>query len=284
LGTPEGYGGRRRTPCGAGAKAAAPRIATTAVVPVPRRFLGLDLAWSRRNPSGVAALDESGRVIDARADVGDDAELLVWIRRHLAPTTVLGIDMPTIVPNETGMRPCERELAQDFRRFHAAPHPANRGRFPDGGRARALLDALEVDGVAERLDLPAGTFGRYAFEVFPHPSLVRLFDLPAIFRYKKKSRPWPGVLAEWSRYRAALASLEDADPPLVLGDAVPSEPSARGYKRFDDLLDAVTCAYIASFLWRHGTVGPETRIYGDLAGGYIAIPNRKKIAREADRE
>jgi predicted RNase H-like nuclease len=239
-----------------------------------RRFLGLDLAWSRTNPSGAAELDEDGYVLDARADLGDDAEILAWIRTRLAPTTILGIDMPTIVPNATGMRRCERELGRDFRAYHAAPHPSNRLRFPDGGRARSLLDALRADGVVERLDLPARITGRYAFEVFPHPSLVRLFDLPAIFRYKKKSRPWPAVLAEWDRYRAALVTLAAADPALHLGSIVPAAANARGYKRFDDLLDAVTCAYVARFFWRWGTAPPHARVYGDLTDGYIAIPDR----------
>ncbi len=197
---------------------------------------------------------------------------------------MLGLDMPTTVPNPTGMRRCERELARDFRAYHAAPHPSNRMRFPDGGRARALLDALATDRVTERLDLPPQTPGRFAFEVFPHPSLVRLFSLPAIFRYKKKSRPWPQVLSEWRRYRTALGSLELAVPPLVLEGSVPHEAAIRGYKRFDDLLDAITCAYVASYLWQWGTASPYARVYGDLAEGYIAIPDGPVIRRPSDRE
>ncbi len=225
-------------------------------------------------------LDERGHVLEARADLGDDADVLRFVRAHLAPVVVIGIDMPTIVPNETGMRPCERELARDFRAFHAGPHPSNRKRFPDGGRAAALLTALVHDGVSERLDLPPRTNGRHAFEVFPHPSLVRLFDLPRIFRYKKKARPWPEVLAEWGRYRAALATLAHADPPLHLGSAVPAVAESRAYKRFDDLIDAVTCAYVASFLWRWGTAAPHARVYGNLTDGYIAIPDRALIVSE----
>jgi predicted RNase H-like nuclease len=229
-------------------------------------------------------LDEAGRVRALRTDLGSDEDILGWVRSNLAATTFVGVDMPTLIPNEFGMRRCERELARDFRRYHAAPHPANRARFPDGGRARALLDALSADGFAERLDLAPASAGRFAFEVFPHPSLVRLFDLPAIFRYKKKQRPWPAVLAEWSRYRAALASLEEADPPLVLGELVPAAPERRGYKRFDDLLDAVTCAYVAAFLWRWGSAPPHARVYGDLTDGYIAIPDRAVIAGDLGRE
>ena len=235
-------------------------------------FLGLDLAWSAGNPSGLAALDVAGNVIDARADLVDDAAILDWVRGHLAPTTVLGIDMPTIVPNATGSRRCERELAVDFRAGHAAPHPANRRRFPDGGRARRLLDALRDDGVAERLDVRPRTVGRFAFEVFPHPAHLRLFARPTIFRYKKKARPWPGVLAEWARYRAALGSLRVADPPLLVPAWIPVRVGARGYKRWDDLLDALSCAYIAAYLWRWGTAEPHARIYGDLHDGYIVVP------------
>ncbi|MBD5605302.1 MAG: DUF429 domain-containing protein [Candidatus Eremiobacteraeota bacterium] len=275
FGTKATYGGFAAPPSAAAAAAKGEgRIA---------RFIGLDLAWSTRNPSGGAVLDENGRVLEARADLGDDADVVAFVRAHLAETAVLGIDMPTIVPNETGMRPCERELARDFRTYHAAPHPSNRQRFPDGGRARRMLDVLAADGVRERLDLAPRAAGRHAFEVFPHPSLVRLFALPAIIRYKKKARPWPGVLAEWARYRAALAGLAGADPPLVLGPAVPAVAETRGYKRFDDLLDAVTCAYVASFLWRWGCAPPHTRVYGDLVHGYIAIPDRPVVGDEAIR-
>jgi predicted RNase H-like nuclease len=252
--------------------------------PVIATFIGLDLAWSERNPSGGAVIDEAGRVLTARADLGGDQEILTFVRAHLAETTVLGLDMPTIVPNPTGMRRCERELARDFRAYHAAPHPSNRMRFPDGGRARALLDALAPERVVERLDLAPQTPGRYAFEVFPHPSLVRLFALPAIFRYKKKSRPWPDVLAEWSRYRTALGSLEDAVPPLVLEGKVPCVAESRGYKRFDDLLDAITCAYVASYLWYWGAASPFARVYGNIVEGYIAIPDGPVIRRPSDRE
>jgi len=242
-------------------------------------FLGLDLAWSRANPSGVAALDGAGRLLEVRADHVSDEALLRWVRGRLRPVSALGFDMPTIVRNPGGARPCERELAAAFRAAHAGPHPANLARFPDGGRARALLDALTADGVVERLDVAARERGRFAFEVFPHPALVRLFGLARTFRYKKKSRPWPEVLAAWASYRATLATLEDADPPLLLGDLVPKTVEARGYKRWDDGLDAVTCAYVAAFAWRHGTLGPEVRVFGDLRDGYVVVPDRLAIRR-----
>jgi predicted RNase H-like nuclease len=249
-------------------------------------FLGLDLAWSARHPSGLAALDARGRLLEVRADVRTDEDILAWVRGLLAPTSVLGIDMPTIVPNASGTRPCERELAAEFRRYHAGPHPANRGlpHFAGGGRARALLDALAADGVREDLRMPPGAAGRFAFEVFPHPAHVRLFGLASIFRYKKKpNRPWPSVLREWEDYRAALGLLEGADPALRLAGRIPARVERSGYKAWDDTLDALTCAYVASYLWRWGTSPAAAHVFGDLSAGYIVVPARKVIAGRIER-
>ncbi len=237
-------------------------------------FLGLDLAWSARNASGLAAIDRTGRLLDVRAGVFDDAAICAWIRQHRGSSGVIGIDMPTIVRNATGMRPCERALGAVFRRYHAAPHPSNLQRFPDGGRARRLIDALRAEGVVEALDVRPGDARTIALEVFPHPAHVRLFGLDRIFAFKKKARPWPAVLAEWSRYRAALATLAAADPPLHVDDRLPTAVGTRGYKQWDDKLDAVSCAYIAAFVWRWGLAAPHVRVFGDLQTGYIVVPDR----------
>jgi predicted RNase H-like nuclease len=247
------------------------------------RLLGLDLAWSEHHPSGVAALDAEGRLLDVRADVYGDDELLAWVRAWRGERGVIGIDMPTVVRNETGSRRCEKELAQEFARHHAAPHPANLGRplFCDGGRARRLLDALATDRIVEDTVIAANDARTIAIEVFPHPAHVRLFARSTIFRYKKKSRPWPKVLDEWAAYRAALASLADADPPLHLDERIPVRVDQRGYKRWDDTLDAISCAYIASFVHRWGSAAPHVRVFGTLADGYIVVPDRAVFESKA---
>ena len=245
------------------------------------RLLGLDLAWSPRNPSGVAALDSAGRLLDVRADLRTDDDLLGWVRRWRGSRGIIGIDMPTIVRNPEGVRSAERDLATVFRRHHAAPHPANLRRFPTGGRARFLIDSLASDGIVEALDIVPNDPRTVAIEVFPHPAHVRLFALDRIFRYKKKSRPWALVLDEWTRYRAALGSLERADPPLILDAQIPLRVDAARYKQWDDTLDAISCAYIAAFVFRWGAAAPHVRCFGNLDDGYIIVPDRAVFEREA---
>jgi predicted RNase H-like nuclease len=245
------------------------------------RLLGLDLAWSEKNPSGAAAIDAAGRLLDVRADLRGDDEILAWVRAWRGERGVIGIDMPTIVRNPTGMRECERDLSAEFRKQHAGTHPANLVRFPDGGRARKLIDALAADGVVEDTSIAPNDARTIAIEVFPHPAHVRLFGLPTVFKYKKKSRPWPEVLAEWERYRAALASLHAADPPLVLDERIPERVTRVRYKPWDDTLDAITCAYVASFVHRWGSVQPHVRVFGNLLDGYIIVPDRAVFRAEA---
>ena len=113
---------------------------------------------------------------------------------------------------------------------------------------------------------------------------MRLFELPRIFKYKKKvGRSWEAVLAEWSRYRRALDELGSAVPPLVLDPTVvPYAVKPRGYKRWDDTLDAITCAYVASYVWNWGMTSPEVRVYGDLTSGYIVVPSGSYVVRERE--
>lgn len=240
------------------------------------RLLGLDLAWSRENPSGGAVLLPDGRLLCARHDLGSDEAIVAWVREWLGERGVIGIDMPTIVPNDRGARPCEHELGAAFRRFHAGPYPANNrmAMFSGGGRARAIIDALAADGVVEDVAIAPGDPRNVAIEVFPHAAHVVLFARPRVFQYKRKRGR--DHLAGWAEYRAALATLAAADPPLLLDEAlVPRAAEPRGYKRYDDLLDAITCAYVASFVHRWGSEQPHVRVFGDLASGYIVVPNRE---------
>ena len=96
-------------------------------------FVGLDLAWGERNPTGVAVVDDKGALVNISAQT-DDASILAAIRPYVADDCVVGIDAPLIVTNPTGNRPCEAALNKDFAKFQAGAHPANQSKpeFADG--------------------------------------------------------------------------------------------------------------------------------------------------------
>jgi predicted RNase H-like nuclease len=121
-----------------------------------------------------------------------------------------------------------------------------------------------------------------AFEVFPHPAMIRLFGLGSVLGYKKKHRrEWTDVFAAWAEYRRLLATLERADPLLFLSACIPPivDPSIKkkDYKRLDDALDGICCAYIASWVWHDGSARPYVRVFGDMKQGHIVVPDRAAL-------
>ena len=91
-----------------------------------RWFIGVDLAWGERNASGFAALSPGRRGLRLResAALGPLEAIAERIRR-LPGDWVIAIDAPLIVPNETGSRPCDREVSRQYGSRHAGAYPAS---------------------------------------------------------------------------------------------------------------------------------------------------------------
>lgn len=109
-------------------------------------FVGVDLAWAGRNPTGVAVVDPRGRLVHVGA-VRDDAAILASLRPYVRGDCVVAFDAPLVVTNPTGQRPAEAALNRDFRRFEAGAHPTNTAKpeFVGGPRAARLARALDLD-------------------------------------------------------------------------------------------------------------------------------------------
>ena len=74
------------------------------------RFVGIDLAWGGRRPSGLAVLDPGGVVVGEGWATSDD-ELSGFLERHDAGGAVVALDAPLVVANPAGTRRgCEAEL------------------------------------------------------------------------------------------------------------------------------------------------------------------------------
>ena len=237
-------------------------------------FVGVDLAWGERNPTGVAAVDPDGVLRHVGAARSDD-DVLAQMRPFVDGPCVVAFDAPLVVVNPSGNRPCEAALNRDFRRFDAGTHPANTGLawFADGGRAARLAGALRLD-----LDPRSGA-ARTALEVYPHAASVALFGLAKTLKYKQKQgRDVTGLQSELLRLMAFLEDLRSASPSLdvaacpqwlELRTAVSRATRKSELRRAEDPVDAVVCAYIARF----ATERPAAvTIYGDTASGCIVTP------------
>jgi predicted RNase H-like nuclease len=158
--------------------------------------IGLDLAWSARNPTGAAVIcgdgasSGPGGALIETALLGQIAEIVAYVARHAGDGPVLvAVDAPLRVPNATGRRSAEALLGQVFRAYDAGAHPANRGlpAFRGGVRGEQLVEALGALGIAhDRATIEAGAAARQVVEVYPHPAMVALFDLDKTLKYKAR--------------------------------------------------------------------------------------------------
>jgi predicted RNase H-like nuclease len=252
-------------------------------------FVGVDLAWGERNPTGVAVVDDAGELAHVAA-AGDDAAILARLRPFTAGECVVAIDAPLVVTNPVGNRPCEAALNRDFRAFHAGAHPTNTGRpwFANGSRGGRLADALGLD-----LD-PHSASGRRALEVYPHAATVALFNLDRTLKYKHKTgRDTPGLRAELLRLMDLVEGLADATPRLgvrghrewaALRDTVTAATRKAALRSAQDPVDAVVCAYVALYTVRRPA---DITVYGDPTTGCIVtptlVPNPARCPDASDR-
>lgn len=237
-------------------------------------FVGIDLAWGERRPTGLAVLDDDGHLL-AVAAVRTDDEIVAALSPYVTGDCLVAIDAPLVVTNATGNRPAEAALNKDFARFDAGAHPSNTGK-PE------LRDEPRGARVASRLGLdinPRSRRARRGIEVYPHPATVALFRLGRTLKYKNKTgRDVEQLRAELLVLLGLVEGLGAADPSLrvdglaawrELRAAAETATRKSELRAVEDQVDAVVCAYIALFAERR----PErTTTYGDLTTGYIVTP------------
>lgn len=244
------------------------------------RFIGLDLAWSARNPTGAVVVQgdaHAGELIITQL-LGSDDEVIAFVNQQAGDGPALvTIDAPLYVPNEQGRRPAEAEISKAFARYHAGAHPANRNRLAFDGvvRGETLVDRLAALGFSHQPEVVAQQPVRQIVEVYTHPALIAFFDLERIIQYKARpKRAHTHRLAEFKRYQDLMRSLSAADPALHnTADLLAHDldfPSKARLKDYEDLLDGLLCAYIGQYLWRWGMT--RSRVFGNFAEGYITTP------------
>ncbi|MEJ5944884.1 DUF429 domain-containing protein [Pseudokineococcus basanitobsidens] len=226
-----------------------------------RLLIGIDLAWSS-GTTGLAAVDSRGALVSL-SSVKTDEEIDSWLEEQERPL-VVAVDAPLVVPNETGQRRAEKEISRTFGAFGASAHTSNRQRSA-GGDSRARQLARRRGWLVD----PASSVGAEAVcvEVYPHPALVGLFELPYRLDYKKGSaeRRRPGL--------QALVSLVESVPELRAREhprwrhiTATISSTSRGLGAVEDEVDAVVCAHLA-WLWVHHR--DRLMVYGDVHDGYI---------------
>ena len=249
-------------------------------------FIGIDLAWGDKQPTGLAVIDDDARLLHVSA-VRTDDEIAAGLAAYVEGDCLAAIDAPIVVTNATGSRPAEQQLSKDFRRYDAGTHPSNTGKpeFANGTRAARVAKRLGLD-----IDPRSGR-RRRAIEVYPHPATIVLFGLPKVLRYKAKpGRDVDLLRSELLTLMTFVAGVVSTDETWAgLHDQVENATRKSELRRVEDQVDAVLCAYVAHFVEHRPDL--VTR-YGDPETGYIVtptlgaevVPPQADVVRDAVRE
>ncbi len=242
------------------------------------KFIGIDLGW-KSQPSGLCCLE----LVDGNLDlIALDrkeaiADIFSWLDNCVQPedNAICAVDAPTIIPNLSGSRLPDKLTHKYFGRYHAGCYPANLGlAFAD--RTVNFGLGLENRGFSHAPEITPYYLGRYQIEVFPHPAIVELFNLPLILKYKK-GRLLERRLELIKLHKYIVEVLPTFTPALnlnshpVLFAEIPT--AGKALKALEDKLDSLICAYVGAYWWYWGK--EKNVVLGDRATGYIVIPKRE---------
>jgi predicted RNase H-like nuclease len=249
--------------------------------------LGIDAAWTATQPSGVALVRRDGarwRCIGAAPSYASfldlargvpvdwsakpaagmprcDALLDAAERLAGAPPSVVAVDMPLSTQPIRSRRIADEEVSRAFGARGCAVHSPSADR--PGPIADALRAALGRRGFPLACsDATPGTIPAL-LEVYPHTALLRLLEASYRVPYKagKTAAFWPDADLSTRRHRLLdvwgkiLAALSDRIAGIVL--EVPPVGTMSHLKRYEDVLDAIICAwtgteYLRGALTAHG--------------------------------
>jgi predicted RNase H-like nuclease len=255
-------------------------------------FVGVDLAWSPRRTSAVAAAsggEDGAKLTRWKSDLRGVDDVVKFIDETTALWDCLvAIDAPLAVPNIRGMRHCDRAVSSAFRPYRAGTHPVNRANLSryEGFEGEALARRLLQRGFQHAVDLRPRQTVRGLFETYPHAAAVVLFRLRERIAYKARgsARPWAARKRALDEFRKHLGALQDAVPPMRLDENVLAEDLERltgvERKRYEDLLDSLLCAYISYYYWFWGA--SRCTVVGNVEEGYMVLPINQELRRRLE--
>ena len=204
-------------------------------------FIGIDLAWGEKNPSGFCALElredklyvKEIKLLQSLDDIIKNVEL------YSNDKVYVGVDAPLLIPNESGNREIEKNFNKDFAKYKIAMLPVNRkllSAYSPTIRSEELYKKLSQLGFKRDY-----SWNKVVFEVYPHSTIAVCFNDYKILPYKrKKGRSVAFVKKQLAIYKNRLLGVIQKD---VFFDVNVEELKGKSLKSYEDQLDAITSAY-----------------------------------------
>ena len=214
------------------------------------KYIGVDLAWSDNNYSGVALLEDN-KLLELHLLKGV-YEIARFIKNF--PDAIVAVDAPLKVENDTGNREIEKEFLKDYSSKKLGVYPVN----------RKLLSEKNGCIAGEELALNiTQKLGINLFEVYPHVTIMNCFHGSVLPYKRKKGRNTAFIKEQLEVLKKYLKEVIKGDFETEI-----SRLKGKALKDYEDKLDAIVCAYSLYFsdLYKY-----------KLYGGIFKVPINEKI-------
>lgn len=254
-------------------------------------LVGYDSAWTSTNSGalvGVLRLDDGTYHELGNPQIVDFIEaenvILKWQLKKSPVVTLVLLDQPTIVKNESGQRPVENIVGSLVSLRYGGVQPANTSRAGMFGNEAPVWSFLNrFGGSADPLEPVVDT---RVFETYPVLAMIALgWTLPdsratgRLPKYNPDRRKTFSIM-DWRFVCESVSNDFRKRGLIVLAnwlDAAAQNASPR--KRDQDGLDACLCLLVAFYMAEE----KDCLMVGDLESGYIVVPHSPVLQAELSR-
>ncbi|MCD2137502.1 DUF429 domain-containing protein [Salinicoccus halitifaciens] len=237
------------------------------------KYVGIDLAWTYKNETGICILDDAGRVVHLDAQVYTNKELLEIIKTHHDGDMIIAVDAPLVVNNEGGSRGAEGEMMRAKINGHRLrAFNANRNYFLKVFgeiRGETLMHMIRDAIPDSRIGF--GHDGTSIVETFPTGIIAGLFPEIAPVKYKRKPKATAEeTVLEMGRLLERFSRLKTREGDILDSRLSINEiTTGASLKHLEDKVDAFLCAFGMYAI--HKGIAVE-RTFGTVDRGFITIP------------
>ncbi len=255
-------------------------------------LIGFDSAWSEKNRGGIVGLlrldDGSFKSLGKPCAVNfleAEKKICCWKSENQVEATVVMIDQPTIVKNDSGQRPVENIVSSPVGRRRGGVQSAN-----TGDRKKDMFGkGAPIWGFLKKLGGPTNPRnpieGTNVIETYPVLSIIALgwtlYDenqkYDRLPKYNPKNKNFSGD--DWkylcSKVKDKFNNLNVSDIVCWLNDC---ECKTKPKKADQDCLDACICLLVALSLAER----EKCLMIGKIDNGYMVVPYCRHLSKEIE--
>ena len=238
-------------------------------------YVGIDLAWTNKRPSGVCVLNNSGKILFWETALLKDNDIVNIIQKYNDGKLQIAIDAPLVVPNENGSRPCDRLFRKHRVHGYALGIFVSNRAFLNKTygliRGEYLTKTLLHHFPQCNLTAKPKNNASWIIETFPTALAYGLFpELTPIDHKIKSKKPYAHYQNGMRRLLMAIESiLKETQNPANILEQVEGwrvEINNKNHKHIEDAVDGFLCAY-GLYLMDKGQA--DVVSFGDEENGFI---------------